>query len=139
MQYLEAKDIPILLKNIISSNNIPLKSKEAVRSRRIIHIITRGRREYFWIFKGRNRDYIIIPEYSCTCKDFIIHVVSEKNRRPCYHLIAQKIAEIEKKYLEVKIEEEAVIDDILLEILWHNYSPTLRRILIASAPDKGNS
>lgn len=136
MQYLEPKDISESLENIIFSKNIPSKAREAVHSKRIIHIISREGRESFWIFRGKNRDYIIIPEYSCTCKDFIIHVISENMRRPCYHLIAQKIAEKEGKYIELHVNEDLLIDNILLEILWSNYSLTLRRILIARASDK---
>ncbi len=139
MQYLEPEDIKKLLKNIIFSKNIPSKAKEAIYSERIIHVISRRGKEYFWIFRGKNRDYVIVPEYSCTCKDFIIHVVSENTRRPCYHLVAQKIAEEEGKYVKLHIDEDSLIDDILLEILWYNYSPTLRRILIARTSDKRSS
>ncbi len=139
MQYLDPEDIRKTLDNIIFSKNIPPKAKEAIYSKRIIQIVSRKGEEYFWIFRGRNRDYIIIPGYSCTCKDFIIRVISENNRRPCYHMIAQKVAEEERKYIRLYIEDDSLIDDILLEILWYEYSPTLRRILIARASDKRSS
>ena len=138
MHQVDPKEIRELLENIILSKNIPPKSREAVRAERIIRITSGGQKEYFWIFRGKNRDYILIPGYSCTCKDFIIHVVSEKARRPCYHLIAQKVAEKEGKYVDLNVED-GLVDDILLEILWNNYSPTLRRILIARTSKKRNS
>lgn len=136
---MEPEDVRKLLENTILSKNIPPKAREAIYSERIIHITSRRGKEYFWIFRGKNRDYIIIPDYSCTCKDFIIHVISGNTRRPCYHLIAQKIAEEEGRYIELHIDEDSLIDDILLEILWYDYSPTLRRILIARASDKRDS
>lgn len=84
----------------------------------------------YWIFHGRERDYMIIPGILCTCKDFLIHVVSQQTKRACYHLEAQALAEQTGKYLTLYLDEQTM-NTILIEILKNEYSPTLRRILIS--------
>ena len=47
-----------------------------------------------WIVRGRRREYLVIPETYCTCRSFYQEVVISREAKMCYHLLAQKIAEI---------------------------------------------
>jgi predicted nucleic acid-binding Zn finger protein len=50
-----------------------------------------------WIVKGR-REYLIVPELYCTCRSFYQEVVISREIDLCYHLLAQRIAEIREQY-----------------------------------------
>ncbi len=50
-----------------------------------------------WIVKGR-REYLVMPELYCTCRSFYQEVVISRESTLCYHLLAQRIAEIREQY-----------------------------------------
>ncbi|MFX1481823.1 MAG: hypothetical protein ACFFCP_01390 [Promethearchaeota archaeon] len=50
-----------------------------------------------WIVRGR-REYQVIPELYCTCRSFYQEVVISREKNLCYHLLAQRIAEIRQQY-----------------------------------------
>ncbi|MFW9834402.1 MAG: hypothetical protein ACFFEK_10435 [Candidatus Thorarchaeota archaeon] len=52
-----------------------------------------------WIAKGRRRQYHVIPELYCTCRSFYQEVVISRESNMCYHLLAQRIAEIRKEFV----------------------------------------
>jgi len=116
------------LKNRLISS----KAREAVYLKMLIKIIVKNHVEQkeYWIFHGRERDYIIIPKVLCTCKDFLIHVVPKQIKRTCYHLEAQALAEQTGKYRTLYLDEQTT-NTILIEILKNEYSHTLRRMLIS--------
>ena len=51
-----------------------------------------------WIVKGRRRQYLVIPELYCTCRSFYQEAVIARETNMCYHLLAQRIAEIREEY-----------------------------------------
>ncbi|MFW9805670.1 MAG: hypothetical protein ACFFFK_02945 [Candidatus Thorarchaeota archaeon] len=51
-----------------------------------------------WIAKGRRRQYLLIPELYCTCRSFYQEVVIARETSMCYHLLAQRIAEIRDEF-----------------------------------------
>lgn len=51
-----------------------------------------------WIAKGRRRQYLLIPELYCTCRSFYQEVVIAHETSMCYHLLAQRIAEIRNEF-----------------------------------------
>lgn len=133
----EYKEIDITeIQNIINTKLknklISSKAREAVYLKMLIKIIVKNHVEQkeYWVFHGRERDYIIIPRLLCTCKDFLIHVVPQQIKRTCYHLEAQVLAEQTGKYHTLYLDEQTM-STILVEILKNEYSPTLRRILIS--------
>lgn len=77
---------------------------------------------------GVKRDHVIIPRVFCSCKDFIIHVMSEKKRRYCIHLLAERVLEDKKYYRSITIDINT-LHKIINEIMMFDRSPTLRRIL----------
>lgn len=55
-----------------------------------------------WIVRGRRREYLVIPETYCTCRSFYQEVVISREAKMCYHLLAQRIAEIRNLHLEIE-------------------------------------
>ena len=51
-----------------------------------------------WIIKGLRREYLVIPEVYCSCRSFYQSVVIARKVDACYHLLAQRIAEIRNSY-----------------------------------------
>ncbi len=51
-----------------------------------------------WIVCGRRREYMVIPETYCTCRSFYQDVVISRESKFCYHLLAQKIAQLRNSY-----------------------------------------
>ena len=59
-----------------------------------------------WIVVGRERDYLIIPDHYCSCQDFYIKVVIQRETQFCYHLLAKIIAESLDLYITIDIEDD---------------------------------
>jgi len=51
-----------------------------------------------WIVNGKRRHYLVIPELYCTCRSFYQEAVIARETNMCYHLLAQRIAEIREEY-----------------------------------------
>jgi predicted nucleic acid-binding Zn finger protein len=51
-----------------------------------------------WVVQGRKRQYMTIPNTYCTCRSFYQDVVISRETNMCYHLLAQKIAEVRNQY-----------------------------------------
>lgn len=49
-----------------------------------------------WIVRGRKREYMVIPDIYCTCRSFYQEVVISRDTNMCYHLLAQRIAELRR-------------------------------------------
>jgi predicted nucleic acid-binding Zn finger protein len=100
--------------------------------KRLVKPILGFKKDYeppIWFYVAPNRDYIIVPETYCSCKDFIINVMSRKNREVCRHLVIQYLGGLKKIYREVLIPDMESYTRIIYEILDINISPTLRKLL----------
>ena len=128
----DVTEIQNIINTKLKNRLVSSKAREAVYLKMLIKIIVKNHveRKEYWIFHGRERDYMIIPGVLCTCKDFLIHVVPQQTKRTCYHLEAQALAEQTSKYRILHLDEQTM-NTILIEILKNEYSPTLRRILIS--------
>ena len=51
-----------------------------------------------WTVIGRTKEYLVIPDVFCSCRDFYQSVVIHRTAKMCYHLLAQKISEIRGLY-----------------------------------------
>ena len=66
-----------------------------------------------WIVVGKEKDYLILPEAEfCTCDDFYFRVMDHEVHL-CYHLLAQKLADLLGLY--EKIEESDEIYETLMK------------------------
>jgi predicted nucleic acid-binding Zn finger protein len=109
---LTGKDIKELY-NVFNKRFI--KAFEALRSIRVKKYIFKPSGKKVWIVIGKEREYLIIPEVEfCSCKDFYFRVL-DMEIHLCYHLIAQKLAEILDWY--GKLEE----NDDLYETLMNEW------------------
>jgi len=64
------------------------KALDAIRRRRVTK---RGDR---WFVRGKGDEYEIVQTY-CTCRDYVLNVVTEKvDVDICYHALAKKICEL---------------------------------------------
>lgn len=124
------EDIGKAIEKALSEGYKHPKLAEAITGTRFIKVNVDGK-TLIWIFMGRREDHIIIPRTYCSCKDFIIHVLSQRRKLFCYHLVGQVIAEREKKYREVNVDLKTC-SIIVDEILDKGISVTLRRILLKS-------
>ncbi len=75
-----------------------VKALRAVDERKIIRYKFSPSESVTWIVKGRGRQYLVIPELYCTCRSFYQEAVISRETNMCYHLFAQRIAEIRNEY-----------------------------------------
>ena len=103
---------------------------EALSKRRFVRLILKNSdvpREY-WIFLGKDRDYILIPCMYCSCPDFTINVLSRRSKNFCYHLVALEIARRSSAYRELQVGAQE-FKKIVLEVLIDGMSLTIRKLL----------
>jgi len=89
-----------------------------------------------WFYIGVKNDYVIIPRTFCSCKDFVVNVMSVKNKLFCKHLVLQFVSEARSVYRTVAIPSVSDYLKIIREILSINISPTLRKLLYESTTIK---
>ena len=90
------------------------KAFEALRENRVKKYVFKPSSRTVWIVVGKERDYLIMPEAEfCSCDDFYFRVL-DKEVHLCYHLIAQKIANILEWYEPVE-EHDELYDSLMAE------------------------
>ncbi|MET1160764.1 MAG: hypothetical protein ABWW65_07380 [Thermoprotei archaeon] len=82
-----------------------------------------------WFYTGVRGDYVLVSRVYCSCKDYIINIMSRKSKKSCKHLIIQKLAEETNEYRVVEVEDLDTLYKIVREILEIGISPTLRGLL----------
>ena len=71
---------------------------QALEEKRVKRYVFKPSQKVIWIVVGKERDYQIIPSAEfCTCDDFYFRVM-DREVHLCYHLIAQKLAEVLGEY-----------------------------------------
>ncbi len=55
-----------------------------------------------WVVRGQRREYLVVPQVFCTCRSFYHSVVIDREISMCYHLLAQRIAEIRDQYQSIE-------------------------------------
>ena len=82
------------------------KAAQNIKEKRVKKYIFEPSQKIVWIVVGNQRDYLILPEVDfCSCSDFYFRVLDGKIHL-CYHLIAQKIAEIFEMYETIQGHDE---------------------------------
>jgi predicted nucleic acid-binding Zn finger protein len=75
------------------------RALDAVKGRKVIK---KGQR---WFVKGKMDEYEIVKG-TCTCRDYVMNVVTEKvDVDMCYHALAKMICEALRSYYVVEPEE----------------------------------
>ena len=75
-----------------------VKALRAVEEGKIVRFQFNPSESVTWIVKGRRRQYLVIPELYCTCRSFYQEAVIARETNMCYHLLAQRIAEIREAF-----------------------------------------
>jgi len=97
-----------------------IKAFEALKENRVKKYFFKPSGRIVWIVVGKERDYLLMPEAEfCTCDDFYFRVL-DREVHLCYHLIAQKIANILKWYDAIE-ERDELHDSLMKE--WKNPTP----------------
>ncbi|MEM3736817.1 MAG: SWIM zinc finger family protein [Candidatus Bathyarchaeia archaeon] len=67
-----------------------------------------------WVVVGKERDYQVIPAANyCSCDDFYFHVI-EGTTPICYHILAQKLAELLDRF-EIIVDSDDIYDVLVGE------------------------
>ena len=86
---------------------------EVLKENRVKKYVFKPSGRTVWIVVGKERDYLLMPKAEfCTCDDFYFRVL-DREIHLCYHLIAQKLANILEWY--EAIEEHDELYDSLME------------------------
>ena len=97
-----------------------IKAFEALKENRVKKYAFKPSGRIIWIVVGKERDYLLMPEAEfCTCDDFYFRVL-DREVHLCYHLIAQKIANILRWYDAIE-ERDKLYDSLMKE--WKNPIP----------------
>jgi predicted nucleic acid-binding Zn finger protein len=93
---------------------------EALRENRVKKYVFKPSGRIVWIVVGKERDYLIMPDAEfCSCDDFYFRVL-DKEVHLCYHLIAQKLANVLEWY-EPMEEHDELYDSLMVE--WKKPTP----------------
>lgn len=87
---------------------------EALKEERVKKYVFKPSDRVVWIVVGKERDYLLMPEAEfCSCDDFYFRVL-DREIHLCYHLIAQKIANILEWYETIE-ERDGLYDSLMKE------------------------
>lgn len=93
---------------------------QALKEERVKKYVFKPSGRVVWIVVGRERDYLLMPEAEfCSCDDFYFRVL-DREIHLCYHLIAQKIANLLRLYENIE-ERDELYNSLVRE--WKNPTP----------------
>jgi len=69
------------------------KALRTIAERRVTKHVFKPSNKQIWTVSGKNRDYLVISDFYCTCDDFYLNVVIRKKIKVCYHILAKRLAE----------------------------------------------
>jgi predicted nucleic acid-binding Zn finger protein len=96
------------------------KAFEALKENRVKKYAFKPSGRVVWIVVGKERDYLIMAQAEfCTCDDFYFRVL-DRQVHLCYHLIAQKIAQVLDWYDAIE-ERDDLYDSLMKE--WKKPTP----------------
>ncbi|MFW9922441.1 MAG: hypothetical protein ACFFDW_04035 [Candidatus Thorarchaeota archaeon] len=58
-----------------------------------------------WVVKGDEKNYLVIEQTFCSCKDFLFTAILKREVPSCYHLLAREVAEKIEQYQEVVVSD----------------------------------
>jgi len=88
------------------------KALRTVALKRVKKYVLQPSNRVRWIIVGREEEYLVIPLVKyCSCKDFFYYVMTGE-AYACYHLLAQRIAELSGLFSEVR-ELDEVYDRVI--------------------------
>jgi len=100
--------LPLLLSKIKKGSQLSIQDIEFFegifgdRIKKALEVIgSNGVRKYIfspsgvtkWTVQGQEKEYLLIENSFCSCKDFLFTALLRKEAPSCYHLLAREIAE----------------------------------------------
>ena len=82
------------------------KALKAITEKRVIKYIFKPSNKQIWIVSGKNRDYLVISDFYCSCDDFYLNVVIRKKNKVCYHILAKRLAEALDLYTSYNLSDD---------------------------------
>lgn len=79
-----------------------------------------------YAFLGEDEDYVLVEELFCSCPDFRVRVLSKRERRNCYHLLALCLSKAMGRVVKQPLADPRLIYDVLVEILTSKRAKGLR-------------
>jgi len=58
-----------------------------------------------WIVVGKEKDYLVLSDFYCSCKDFYLNAVIRQKNQLCYHLLAKIIGKALNVYEKLKVPD----------------------------------
>lgn len=91
------------------------KALRAITEKRVIKYIFEPSNKQIWIVSGKNRDYLVISDFYCSCDDFYLNVVIRKKNKVCYHILAKRLAEALDLYTSSTLSDDKY-EKLMLEL-----------------------
>lgn len=82
------------------------KSLRAITEKRVAKYVFKPSNKQIWIVSGKNRDYLVISDFYCSCDDFYLNVVIRKKNKLCYHILAKRLAEALDLYNSYNLSDD---------------------------------
>jgi predicted nucleic acid-binding Zn finger protein len=102
------REVQMLSEPVLSQSTIEhLRNRYGKRFVRALRAVEEGKvvKYHFtpsdsctWIVQGHQREYLTIPDVYCSCRSFYQSVVISREVDVCYHMLAQKIADLRNAY-----------------------------------------
>jgi len=83
-----------------------VRALKAVEKKKVIKYHFHPSEIITWIVRGQRREYRVIPQIYCTCRSFYQDVVISRESNMCYHMLAQRIAEIRQKFQDFEATDQ---------------------------------
>ncbi len=103
------------------------KVEEALRARRFIELCTSSGR-CINVYRGVDRDHIILRCCMCTCQDFVFNVLFRRTKITCYHIPALELAYRKGIVRRVEVSPTDFVE-IIIEIATLGFSTKLRKLV----------
>ena len=111
------------------SKNIDRSVIGRVGLKKIVRVKIGDRNYFIHFYVGEKHDHMIIPFSYCSCKNFLIKVMTKKARLSCKHLLMLKYALDNRLFRTIRINNDKLLKNIIDEIINLGISPTLRKLL----------
>jgi predicted nucleic acid-binding Zn finger protein len=67
------------------------RALKIVAEHRVKQYVFEPSRRTMWIVVGKEKDYLVLSDFYCSCKDFYLNAVIRQKNQLCYHLLAKII------------------------------------------------
>ncbi len=74
------------------------RALKSVAEQRVKQYVFQPSKRAIWIVVGKEKDYLVLSDFYCSCKDFYLNAVIRQKNRLCYHLLAKIIGKALKLY-----------------------------------------